>query len=749
MKPDSSASSKTSKDEIKRLDVHAGENLDLTIHLEEGSSLNLHIEKEFRSEVKSSFHRIVNPVFQPPKSRLSVAFFHIVRFFKSHWQVSLIGLALAIYLATRFISLDSFPIYFFTDEAIQTNRAAELIQNHWQGDGHELLPTYFINGGQYNLGVSVYAQILPYLVFGKSIWVTRGVSVLLSLLAALAVGLIMRNIFKSRQPFLAILFLSVTPAWFLHSRTAFETVLAVSFYAAFLYCYWSYRQGRIGYLYVSAVFATLSFYSYSPAQVVVVFTLVVLFFMDLPYHWKNRNKLYPLLGLAVLGLFPYIRFVINHPDENLHHLEILDSYWTKAIPLSDKIMTYLGQYVGMLNPLYWFSPQTDEIVRHVMKGYGFLLWWTFPLVGLGLVLTCMRLKKPEYRIMLLTVLAAPTGAALVAPSITRALFMVIPAALLAAIAVDQLIEWLRKIKIKQVLSVTVIFAALAGVNGYMVYDALTNGPTWFQDYGLYGMQYGARQVFSQIKDSLAKNPDEKIFLATNWTNGADIVARFFFNDPLPFKMDSIDGWLNQVKDLNDKTVFVIPPDDWAKVEGNPKFKSIQVVQTIDYPNDKPGFYFVKLAYADNITQQLADEEAARRQLIDGTVTLQDGTQIAVKYPNLDMGKIQDAFDGNEKTLIRTTEANPLVLKLIFNTPYPVNQITLLVGGAPTTANIEVLASGVTNPIKMQTFLDENIADRHINFIFDAETMATEITISVKNTNDSEPDHVHLWEVVLK
>jgi 4-amino-4-deoxy-L-arabinose transferase-like glycosyltransferase len=272
----------------------------------------------------------------------------IVRFFQTRWQVTLITLALVIYLATRFVSLDSFPIYFFTDEAIQTNHAAELVQNHWQGEEKEVLPTYFVNGGQYNLGVSVYVQLLPYLIFGKSIWVTRGVSVLISLLAALAVGLAMRNIFKSNQPFLAILILSVTPAWFLHSRTAFETVEAVSFYAAFLYCYWMYRNGKVGYIYAAAVFAALSFYNYSPAQVVIAVTLLGVFFMDLRYHWKNRKSLLPLLGVAVLCLYPYIRFVINHPEENTRHLEILHSCWIQAIPFGEKIKTYLTQYVGCL-----------------------------------------------------------------------------------------------------------------------------------------------------------------------------------------------------------------------------------------------------------------------------------------------------------------------------------------------------------------------------------------------------------------
>ncbi len=69
-------------------------------------------------------------------------------------------LALAIYLLTRLIRLPDFPIYFFTDEAIQTQQAADLMANGFRNAEGTLLPTYFENGGQCNLSLSVYVQVL-------------------------------------------------------------------------------------------------------------------------------------------------------------------------------------------------------------------------------------------------------------------------------------------------------------------------------------------------------------------------------------------------------------------------------------------------------------------------------------------------------------------------------------------------------------------------------------------------------------
>ena len=83
-------------------------------------------------------------------------------------ESTLFGLALLVYLSTRLIGLLDFPIYFFTDEAAQTVLAADLVRDNFKNEDKTFLPTYFKNGGQYNLSVSVYAQVIPYLLFGKS-----------------------------------------------------------------------------------------------------------------------------------------------------------------------------------------------------------------------------------------------------------------------------------------------------------------------------------------------------------------------------------------------------------------------------------------------------------------------------------------------------------------------------------------------------------------------------------------------------
>jgi hypothetical protein len=76
-------------------------------------------------------------------------------------DVVLFGLSIFTYLCTRFIGLVNFPIFFFTDEAVQTVLAADFVRDHLRNYDGDLLPTFFVNGGQYNLSTSVYLQVIP------------------------------------------------------------------------------------------------------------------------------------------------------------------------------------------------------------------------------------------------------------------------------------------------------------------------------------------------------------------------------------------------------------------------------------------------------------------------------------------------------------------------------------------------------------------------------------------------------------
>ncbi|MFZ3078458.1 MAG: glycosyltransferase family 39 protein, partial [Bellilinea sp.] len=669
------------------------------------------------------------------------------------WGIWLFAAALAVYLAIRLVGLAHFPIYFFTDEAIQTVTAADLIHNQFRGPDGEFLPTFFKNGGQYNLSLSVYLQVVPTLLFGKSVFVTRAVSVWISLLAALSIGMALKNGFGSRSAWVGALLLAVTPTWFLHSRTAFETVLAVSFYAGFLYCYLLYRQGKPGYLYAGVIFAALTFYSYSPGQVVIALTALLLFLSDIRYHWQQRKTVLRGVILALALAIPYLRFQINHPGETLRHLTILDSYWVQDGPISEKLARYTREYLNGLNPLYWYDLTPSGLIRHIMKGYTPLWLPALPFVVFGFGLALTRIRKPEYRAVLAALLAAPAGGALVGLGITRMLFMVVPTALLGGIGFSTALEWLierlRQLNLRERLFLgisLIVFIVMSVAGGFMLRDALVNGPTWYDDYGLAGMQYGGDNLFSAVRSYLAENPQSHILLSPSWANGTDVIARFFFDDPLPFTLGSVAGHLGGYIPIGADEVFILLPEELEQVRASKKFKTIEIERAVNYPNGQPGFYFTRLAYVDGADAVFEQERNQRHTLKEETLLLLDGTEAAVAYSALDIGVIKSAFDGNPNSLIRTFEANPFKISLAFSEARPMDGLQLRVGGVATRVSALVYVAGESLPRSFSVEGAESPAPRELFLDFYETRMIKAIQFEILNIRDSEPAHVHLWEI---
>jgi len=663
-------------------------------------------------------------------------------------------LSLIIYLVVRIVALDQFPIYFFSDEAIQTVRAADFLRDDFRSESQEFFPTYFKNSYQYNLGPSVYIQILPTLIFGKHIWVTRATAVVFTLFAALAVGLSINPLFNRKAGWLAILLLSLTPAWFLHSRTAFETTLAVSFFSAFWFCYLMYRHKNKRYVYPATIFAALAFYSYSPAQIVVSLTILAFFLNDYKYHLSDRNTLRNTLFLSFILFLPYIRFLNNHPDELLYHLQIVGAGVVTDSTLWQKVSSYFLEYLRGLNPAFWFLPNDIDLPRHLMKGYAHLWQPVAPFFFIGL-LTCFRyLKHSSYRMILIAVIVSPSGAALAQIGITRALFMVFPATLLATLGLLETYNWLKKCnffsKIPHFMVSTalaaLLFFGLLSANIYMLVDSLKNGPHWYTDYGLYGMQYGAKQIFGEIKDDLAIDPQTKIVLTPGWANGTDILARYFFQDPLPFSIGSVDSYIQNFQNLDSKTIFIMLSNEYEDLIKSQKFTDIVIKKIIPYPNGKPGFYFGQMKYVDNAEEIFQQEKIARLELIGADLLLQDGSMVGIRYSPVDMGSIEDVFDGDIQTIARSWEANPFQFIIDFQKPRKINEITLVVGGEPTRIKMNLWTDMNTAPLPYILELEETPNPRKAQIELNLQQPVIKAEIQVYNGNEGEPAHVHVWEI---
>jgi len=660
---------------------------------------------------------------------------------------NLFWLAMAFYLLTRLIALDKFPIYFFSDEAIQTMSAFDLINNGFRDVQGKLFPVYFQNGQQFNLSLSVWLQFLIAWL-PRSVWLTRALPALIGLVFPFSVSLWARNYLKSKHWWLVPLLISALPAWFLHSRTAFETSLGVSFYSLFLFFYLRYRSKNRKNLLLALLFGACAFYSYAPLQLVVVATGLVLLIVDWRYHFQDKKSL--LFGLVTLLLLalPYILFQLHHQQALSTQLRLLRSYWLSNIPILNKIGIFLGKWLQGLNPLYWFHPNQTDLIRHQMKGLGHLPWFFIPFFLMGAWQCLKNWKEPANRLVLIALLVGPLGAAIADIAITRVLVMLVPLSLLIFIGLSQTIEWLiGRIPLKTLPSYLSALA-IASFSIWMCWYAITKGPLWYSEYGLYGMQWGGQQLSEKIVAFKQEFSQTKLQLSPGWANNTDIIMRYFLGDPLPLKIGSIIEYDLYYTEIEPDQVFIITPDEYNWLLKNPKFDQIEVFDSLEWPDGQTGFTFLRLAYSERAEQIFEVELQQRRQPEMSEFDLL-GQSVSITYSRMDLGTIAHIFDNNTATPMRTLEANPLEISIDFSAPIELQNVTAMVGSPATRLSVTIVLSDSGEELTFSETVSSSEQIRPISVDFGSVYQISNLTVSIESINEPEPTHVHLWELILE
>ena len=695
-------------------------------------------------------------------------------------------LAMLIYAATRIIGLADYPIYFFSDEAIQAVAASDLIRDDFRNGDGLLWPPYFKNYAVWNLSLSVYLQLAPVRLMGMSVTVTRLVSVWVGMLGVAAVAATLRNVFRARGWYLSVLVLAATPAWFLHSRTAFETAEMVAFYALFILCYLLYRTRSPGWAFPALVFAAAAFYSYSNGQAIIGLLALALLVVDAPYHWRvlrgtddatpvarrrttavsgrwsvvsGRSSIVLFLALALLLAWPYVRFRMNYPTDLAYHLRSLNSYWFNDTTTAEKLGEFADRYLYGLSPRYWSRPNDHDLARHRMVGYyGHMRPEFLPLVVLGLVAAVGGMlsggdgrRRAACRVVVLALLAAPVGAALVDIAVTRVLSAVVPATLLIGIGIDWILGKLAGFapaashsRRSALWPSAALFALLALMSLGMLRLALTEGPTWFTDYGMGGMQYGAAQLFPVIEARLAADPAAQVMLSPNWANGADMFPRFFLSAEQQARVRTfnVDAFIGEKRELTDDMLFVMLPDEVDRARASGKFAAVTVEGTIPWPDGRPGFVLARLAYAPDVDAVFAAELEALRQPVRESIDPGDGV-MTVTHTRFEAGQLGDLFDGDTFTLVRHISANPVVFEFAFGEPRPVGGLALDLGTMDAGLAVTLVSPEGEAVVYEQEFRGLG-PDPHVEMVFDrGPETATTMRVELRDLNAGEEVKIHV------
>jgi hypothetical protein len=657
----------------------------------------------------------------------------------------LFGIAMGIYLITQMVKLPAFPIYFFCDEAVNPVLASDFIRDGFHNYDGVFFPTFFKNGGQYCLGTSVYLQMIPYVLFGKSIWITRAFFVLISALTAVFSAFILRDIFKNRYWWSAPLWLAAIPTWFLHARGAFEYALMVTFYAGFLYFYLRYRTGTLRMLYLALICGALAFYTYTPGQMIMVVSGLLLLITDWRYHLQHWRV--AVRGLAVLIMLaaPLVRFWMSMPNEYADRLSMYDSYWAADISTFEKIAQYLRIYISGLNPLYWFFPHSYDSPLHTMKGYGHIHWFMLPPFLYGFWQALNKRKEAHTRVLIAALLAAPAGTAMAMLHANRALTIVLPVVILAILGFTAGVEWLEKRKPMRREVVAVAMAMLVGsFSLFMTADALSHGPTWYTNYGLGGMQWGAQQVFATAKTYIQRFPDRTLIISPNWTFQSEVVRNYFVPGEQRIRMGTADASIERVDESLKQKAFVLMPDEYQRVIASERFQEPLVDQIIPYPDGRPGFYFVRLEYLDHIEEVIQAQYEDRNRLHEAELSI-GSQQVIVRHTAVE-GNVTSLFDEDPGTLIKTKGINPMVVELYFSEPVSLSGLSGRVGSERVRITVEIMGEEQQRTYTVEAGEEGQYKD--VPVFFDSVELVSELRFTLLDVGKPETNIVHLWGISL-
>ena len=248
-----------------------------------------------------------------------------------------------------------------------------------------------------------------------------------------------------------------------------------------------------------------------------------------------------------------------------------------------------------------------------MKGWGNLWLPTLPFAAAGLIRALVCLREPAYRALLMLTAAAPLGAAAVEMELPRSLVVVVPLTVLTALGLDAVLAPLAA-RLRPAAVGFGVLALLATINVALLTDALRNGATWYRDYGLYGLQYGGAQVTDAVRDELRRaEPDEQFAISSTWANARNVVVAFFLPEEPRVRVENLGPLLTERYADLERTAFVLTPPELEQVMRSPLFEPVRPFRTVELPDGKPGFQFVRLRYTPRAPALLAAAAAARRR----------------------------------------------------------------------------------------------------------------------------------------
>ena len=549
---------------------------------------------------------------------------------------------LLIAIVVRVWGIDKYPIGFTQDEAALGYDAYSLLttgKDQWGNNWPLILRSF----GDYKLPLYSYLAIPTIFIFGLNEFAVRLPTAMIGVFAVVATYLMISEITKNKKlAVISSLFLAISPWHISLSRGAFESNLTSFLFPLGV---WGFFLGlrKPKWMFISPLAFGLNLFSYHSARYFTLFFIAltaVYSYGKIKKMYKTENygdlfKKYWFSGVVALFFIIILAFsvlagsqsrafdiaIFNPTDKweavsGRRYEAVLQGFPdTIARLFSNKISYSLNlfaeNYLNYLSPTFFFAEGVSEWSYGMIPGRGVLYFFEAPLLIVSLYAVFKYKKYKWLYLFLFWLILAPIPAALTKGpgfSGTRAATMMPALQVISSFGLWFFIDRFKMFK-KHLLKFT-LYAT-------MVITVMVSFAFFLQEYFYHAperaakaMQYGTKEVVEKI--ILNEEYFDRVIISRSLSVPHIWIAFYKQIDPDIVQKNSAD-WLRykeegyvsvdqlsvySIEDYiisgvsylgnfnNDgKTLFVAKADE--------QNNRLEVIDTIEYPNNKPAYYLYK------------------------------------------------------------------------------------------------------------------------------------------------------------
>lgn len=397
-----------------------------------------------------------------------------------------LGLIVVLFLVTRLYAINSVPVSMYWDEASISYNAYSILKTGHDEWG-QFLPIHFKAFGEYKLPVFIYSVVPFTAVFGPTELAVRIPAVVYAFFSVILVYFLGFEITgKKVIGLISSFFLTISPWFFIFSRTGYEAMAGLAFYLLGTYLLFKISVFRWSIL-LSTFSFILSIYSYNSFRILVPLTMTTFIIFNSKYLKDKIKILYPIILISLLifaaSLIPLVSLLNSGGAERLNQVGIFNlGYGKKQL-----VVTFVSNYFSHFSPQFLLNG--DINLRSQQKGQGQIYLLDVLLLLLGLMVT-LKLKNKKYFWILTLLLMAPIPAALTKES-PHALRSIAAVPFISIISATGFYFLITKVKFKFILVLfCLVYLILFGSyfkNFLEIYPS-QSADSW---------QYGYKQIYTE------------------------------------------------------------------------------------------------------------------------------------------------------------------------------------------------------------------------------------------------------------